>query len=61
MKKDLRLDQETVKFIWEQAVLPYIEEQFFDNADRLEGFRYASLKAEIGSGSNTPSSPTALN
>ena len=60
MKKDLRLDQETVKFIWEQAVLPYLEEQFFDNADRLEGFRYASLKAEIGSGSNTPSADDNL-
>ena len=61
MKKDLRLDENIVEFIWDQAVLPYIEEQFFGDTARLEAFNYASLlKASIGSASSTPSADDNL-
>ena len=60
MKKDLRLDENTVEFIWDQAVLPYIEEQFFGDTARLDGFKYAGLKAMIGSASSTPSADDNL-
>lgn len=54
MKEGLSLDEATVKFIWEKAVLPYIEEQFFGDAERLKQFEYDTL---IG----PPSSPSGHN
>ena len=37
------LDVETVRRIWEHSVLPYIEERFFGDRDRLNGFQLSKL------------------
>ena len=47
MKKDPPLDEEKVRFIWEQAVIPYIEEQCFGDEDKLKNFDYERLKREL--------------
>lgn len=47
MKKDPPLDEARVRFIWEQAVMPYIEEQCFGDAGRLREFAYDRLMAEV--------------
>ena len=45
MKKDPPLDEDRVRFIWEQAVIPYIEEQLFgDDKVKLEEFHYDRLR-----------------
>ena len=49
MKQDPPLDEPRVRFIWEQAVLPYIEEQFFGDAARLKEFDYGRLLSETKS------------
>ena len=49
MKKDPPLDEPRVLFIWEQAVLPYIEEQFFGDEARLKEFDFGRLMSEIKS------------
>ena len=49
MKQDPPLDEPRVRFIWEQAVLPYIEEQFFGDEARLKEFDYGRLLSEIKS------------
>ena len=46
MKKD-PLDEARVRFIWEQAVLPYIEEQCFGDEGRLAEFAYDRLITEV--------------
>ena len=38
------LDEDRVRFIWEQAVIPYIEEQFFGDEARLKDFAYDRLR-----------------
>ena len=50
--KKATLDDAKVRFIWEQAVMPYIEEQFFGNEERLAEFTFNRLMAEV----NVPSS-----
>ena len=50
MKKDPPLDEARVRFIWDQAVMPYIEEQCFGEEDRLREFAYDRLMAEVNSG-----------
>ena len=47
MKKDPPLDENRVRFIWEQAVIPYIEEQCFGDEEKLKEFAYDRLKREI--------------
>ena len=47
MKKDPPLDEPRVRFIWEQAVMPYVEEQFFGDEARLKEFNYGGLLCEI--------------
>ena len=37
------LDVEAVRRIWEHSVLPYIEERFFGDRDRLNGFQLSKL------------------
>ena len=49
MKKELPLDEKRVRFIWEQAVIPYIEEQCFGDEDKLKEFAYGRLKRELDS------------
>ena len=48
MKQDPPLDAARVRFIWEQAVIPYIEEQCFGDAARLKEFGYDQLIRELG-------------
>ena len=48
MKNDPPLDAARVRFIWEQAVIPYIEEQCFGNEARLKEFGYDQLVSELG-------------
>ena len=50
MKRDPPLDEARVRFIWEQAVLPYIEEQFFGDEARLKEFDYGRLLSETKGG-----------
>ena len=47
MKDDPPLDEDRVRFIWEQAVIPYIEEQSFGDEARLKEFAYDQLKREL--------------
>ena len=54
MKKDLPLDGKRVQFIWEQAVIPYIEEQCFGNEEKLKEFAYGRLMQEQGTASPGP-------
>ena len=54
MKKDSPLDEAQVRFIWEQAVMPYIEEQCFGNESRLREFTYDRLMAEVNSAAAPP-------
>ena len=54
MKKDLPLDEKRVQFIWEQAVIPYIEEQCFGNEEKLKEFAYGRLMQELDSASPGP-------
>ena len=49
MKKDPPLDENRVRFIWEQAVIPYIEEQCFGAENKLKEFAYDRLKWELAS------------
>ena len=45
MKEPGSLDEKRIQFIWEQAVMPYIEEQCFGDEERLKQFAYEELKA----------------
>ena len=47
MRKDPPLDEDRVRFIWEQAVIPYIEEQCFGDEAKLKEFAYNRLKGEL--------------
>ena len=46
MKNDA-LDEARVRFIWEQAVIPYIEEQCFGDEGKLAEFAYDRLMTEV--------------
>ena len=59
MKQDPPLDAARVRFIWEQAVLPYIEEQSFGDDARLKAFGYDQLLAEIRPASASPNAEDA--
>ena len=58
MKKDPPLDETRVRFIWEQAVIPYIEEQYFGNEAGLKEFTFDRLKGELDAGSGQPEDAT---
>ena len=49
MASDGELDEARVRRIWRRAVVPYIEEQFFGNEDRLAEFEFDRLKAALPS------------
>ena len=40
------LDRAAVKRIWEHSVLPYLEERFFGDQDRMEAFHLSKLKPD---------------
>ena len=48
MNNEQPLDENRVRFIWEQAVIPYIEDQCFGEEDKLKEFAYDRLKRELG-------------
>ena len=54
MKKDPPLAEDRVRFIWEQAVIPYIEEQCFGDEDKLKEFAYDRLKRELDGTASDP-------
>ena len=54
MKKDPPLDENRVRFIWEQAIIPYIEEQCFGDEEKLKEFAYDRLMREIGGALSEP-------
>ena len=54
MKKDSPLDENRVRFIWEQAVIPYIEEQCFGDENKLKEFAYDRLKRELDTMAHEP-------
>ncbi len=43
MKNNMPLDERRVRFIWEQAVIPYIEEQCFGDEEKLKRFGFERL------------------
>ncbi len=47
MRDGQTLDESRVRRIWKRAVMPYIEEQCFGDAEKLKGFEFDSLKQEI--------------
>ena len=47
MRRGQKLDESRVRRIWDRAVIPYIEEQFFGDADKLAEFRFDRLKREL--------------
>ena len=47
MKNDPPLNEDRVRFIWERAVMPYIEEHFFGDNDKLKEFAYDQLRQEL--------------
>ena len=52
------LDEEQVKLIWKHNVLPYIEERFFGENERLNDFKLKRLRSE-GNEGTTDDSPGA--
>ena len=47
MKPGAKLDEVRVRFIWEQAIVPYIDEQFFGDQDRIKQFSYENVKSRV--------------
>ena len=56
MKKGTPLDEGRVRFIWEQAIITHIEEQYFGDEKRLKDFAFDRLKGELDGG---PAEPAA--
>jgi MoxR-like ATPase len=42
------LDREKVELIWDHSVIPFIADQFYDEADRVSEFALAKLEQELG-------------
>ena len=59
------LDEDLVRDIWEGEVIPYIEEQFFGDEDKLAEFAFDRLKRQLAGSSSeseelTPETTTGL-
>lgn len=54
LKNDPPLDEGRVRFIWQQAVLPYIEEQLFGEESRIQEFSFNQLRRELEDGMANP-------
>ena len=50
MKKDTQLDEDRVRFIWEQAIIPHIEEQYFGDENKLKELAFDRLMRELDGG-----------
>ena len=55
MKRDMPLNKGNVRFIWEQAVIPYIEEQYFGDEEKLAQFGFDRLLGNIRVDESEPS------
>ena len=47
LNKNQQLSEDRVRFIWEQAVIPYIEDQCFGDESKLKEFTYDRLRREF--------------
>ena len=47
LNKNQPLNENRVRFIWEQAVIPYIEDQCFGDENKLKEFAYDRLRREF--------------
>ena len=56
MKKDPPMDEDRVRFIWEQAIIPHIEEQYFGDENKLKELAFDGLKRELD---GAPAEPAA--
>ena len=48
MDPDRPLDEDRVRRIWKRAVIPYLEEQYFGDTEKLRGFEFDRLKQQFG-------------
>ncbi|MFG0243797.1 MAG: McrB family protein [Phycisphaerales bacterium JB054] len=53
------LTESWVRMIWKHAVIPYVEEQFFGEPDRVAGFGFDALKARLAGAEATQAEETA--
>ena len=54
MKKE-KLNKDKVRFIWERAVFPYIEEQLFGGRGDIEKYKFEKLESILDGNDNVPS------
>ncbi len=47
MRDGQTLDERRIRRIWDRAVIPYIEEQFFGDANKLAEFGFDRLKRQL--------------
>ena len=52
------LNREWLERIWAHSVLPYIEEQFFDEPDRVEEFALAAIEQRVNGASVAATEPS---
>ena len=55
------LDEQRIRRIWRRSVLPYIEEQFFGDADKLAEFDLDRLIAQLSKATEEDTLPESLN
>ena len=48
MDPDRPLDEDRVRRIWKRAVIPYVEEQYFGDTEKLRGFEFDRLQQQLG-------------
>ena len=49
MRRGQTLDENSVRRIWDRAVMPYVEEQCFGDDAKLNTFKFDALKRRLGS------------
>ncbi len=52
MHEGQKLDKERVRFIWERAVYPYIEEQLFGRREDIDKYKFEELETILDSKAN---------
>ena len=60
LNKDKTLNENRVRFIWEQAVIPYIEDQCFGDENKLKEFAYDRLRRELNGLGSAPEDGSTL-
>ena len=59
MRDGQTLDETRVRRIWDRAVIPYVEEQCFGEAEKLKGFEFDVLKRERDGRPHSSDDPVA--